>query len=144
MTMKCFFLFWNGPKHLLATAYGSGYIVNFGDVLPAFSSILFGISTAIATVGALIANLIAGLVIKEATLSDWRKLFILFSVVYVIGGVIFLAWGSATPRSWAKHKEQQEPTDTTTTVGEEMTPMKAVDWIGEWRNSEQFSVLLVE
>jgi len=52
-----------------AMAYGSGYIVNFGDVLPAYSSIIFGITTAAATVGALGANLIAGLIIKKKTYS---------------------------------------------------------------------------
>ena len=34
-------------------AYGSGYVVNFGDIVPAYSSIIFGIGSALVTVGAL-------------------------------------------------------------------------------------------
>ncbi|UJR28150.1 hypothetical protein I4U23_009404 [Adineta vaga] len=98
-----------------ALAYGSGYIVNFADVLPAYSSIVFGIVTAAATLGALFANIIAGLVIKQPILQDWRKIFILFSVIYFIGGIAFLVLGSAVPRSWALHKtttEKQQIEDT--------------------------------
>ena len=76
--------------------------------MPAFSSVVFGITTAAATLGALGANVIAGLIIKRPVLSDWRKLFILFAVIYIIGGVFFAIWGSAKPRKWATHQSQGE------------------------------------
>jgi hypothetical protein len=113
---------------ILATAYGSGYIVNFVDVMPAFSSIVFGITTAAATVGALGANIIAGVIIKKPVLEDWRKLFIIFSVIYFIGGISYVLLGSAKPRKWAtlkaQGKQQQEEEaipmqPTTTTISTE-------------------------
>jgi MFS family permease len=69
--------------------------------MPAFSSVVFGITTAAATVGALMANVIAGLIIKRPVLEDWRKLFILFGIIYLIGGLVFSLIGSAVPRKWA-------------------------------------------
>jgi MFS family permease len=87
-------------------AYGSGYVVNFGDVAPAYSSIIVGIGSALGTVGALIGNLIASVVIKQPVLEDWRKLFILFSIMYTIGGIVYLIYGSAVPRKWATFKSE--------------------------------------
>jgi hypothetical protein len=92
---------------ILAMAYGSGYIVNFVDVMPAYSSIVFGIITAAATFGALMANVIAGIIIKRPILEDWRKLFIIFAVIYFIGGVVYIILGSAVPRKWATSKAQE-------------------------------------
>lgn len=111
----------NDCLFLLALAYGSGYIVNFVDVMPAFSSVVFGICTAVATFGALMGNVIAGVIIKQPILEDWRKLFMLFSVIYVIGGISFQLLGSAEPRSWATFKAQQKQVD------EEAVPMKQAD-----------------
>jgi hypothetical protein len=87
-------------------AYGSGFVVNFGDVVPAYSSIIFGIGSAISTVGALLSNLIASIIIKRPILEDWRKLFVLFTIVYTFGGVIYLIFGSAIPRKWATFKPE--------------------------------------
>lgn len=92
----------------LAAAYGSGYIVNFVDIMPACSSIVFGISTAIATAGALGGNVIAGLLIKKPVIDDWRRLFILFSIIYTIGGLAFVFLGSARPCEWAKLKPKEK------------------------------------
>jgi len=57
-----------------------------------------------------IGNIIAGIVIKHPILHDWRKLFILCSILYLIGGIIFILLGSAVPEKWAtlKSKEQIE------------------------------------
>ena len=107
----------------IAVAYGAGYIVNFVDIIPAYSSVIFGITTAIATVGALLANLIAGFVIKQPALEDWRKLFILFSVIYFIGGLVFAVFGSAEPRAWAKPNVQVAEE----IKAEETVPIKAAE-----------------
>jgi len=112
-------------EYILAVAYGSGYIVNFVDLMPAFSSVVFGITTAAATFGALIANVIAGLVIKKPVLQDWRKLFILFSIIYFIGGIVYIILGSAKPRKWAILKGQEKKaTNEKTQDAEEAVPMQ--------------------
>jgi MFS family permease len=99
-------------------AYGSGYVVNYADIAPAYSSIIFAVSSTISTIGALICNIIAGFVIKQPILEDWRKLFILFTILYIIGGVVFLLYGSAVPRKWAtfntENSKQKEEGETLT------------------------------
>lgn len=45
--------------------------------------------------------MIAGIVIKRPILHDWRKLFILFFIVYLIGGIVYVLWASAVPEKWA-------------------------------------------
>lgn len=109
-------------------AYGAGYIVNFSDLMPEFSSIIFGITTAAATVGALIANIIAGLVIKQPILEDWRKLFILFAIIYLIGGFAYVALGSAEPLEWAVPQKQVKSSSLPDkTQEEEAIPMQPSD-----------------
>ena len=83
--------------------------MNFGDVTPAYSSIIFGIAGTIGVIGSLCSNIIAGLVIKQPILHDWRKMFIVFAISYLIGGLVFLIYGSAVPRKWATFQSQTVP-----------------------------------
>jgi len=87
--------------------YGSGFLINFADIAPAYSSIIFAVTSTISTIGALTSYIIAGLLIKQPVLEDWRKIFIIFSIMYIIGGVVFLVYGSAVPRKWATLKSEK-------------------------------------
>ena len=69
---------------------------------------MFGIATAISSLFAVIGNIIAGIIIKRPTLYDWRKLFIVFFVVYLFGGIIYVLLGSAEPEPWATFKAQEQ------------------------------------
>ncbi|CAM4934652.1 unnamed protein product [Rotaria socialis] len=82
--------------------YGSGYVVNFADIVPAYSGVIFGIANTLASLAGLIGNLVAGAVIKKPVLEQWRKLYVMFGIVYLIGGVVYIVYGSAVPRKWAK------------------------------------------
>lgn len=85
--------------------------MNFADIVPAYSSMIFAIGSTISTVGIVCSNLIAALVIKQPILTDWRILFILFAVTFTIGGVVFLIYGSAVPRKWATFKHNKTKFD---------------------------------
>jgi MFS family permease len=91
----------------VAVAYGSGYVVNFADIVPAYSSIIFSVAGTIGTLGALISNVVAGVVIKQPILHDWRKLFVLFTIYHFFGGFVYLFYGSAVPRKWATFKPEK-------------------------------------
>jgi MFS family permease len=82
--------------------------VNFADIAPAYSSIIFATTSTIATIGALGSNFIAGLVIKRPILEDWRKIFILFAIIHTIGGIVFVLFGSAVPRKWAMLNSEKD------------------------------------
>lgn len=75
----------------------------------------------ISSFGGLVANIIAGMIIKQPTLHDWRKLYIIFFFVYFFGGLVFLVFGSATPEKWATFRAR-EPSDAPSP--EETVPMK--------------------
>lgn len=101
---------------------------------PAYSSLLFGLAITFGSLAGLVANILAGFLIKKPTLFYWRRMFILFIIVYTIGGLIYLLFGSGVPRKWAEivhhdhHptndknngeeivEEEIEPLDTTETV----------------------------
>jgi MFS family permease len=82
--------------------YGSGYMVNFADIVPAYSGVIFGIANTFASLAGLIGNIVAGIVVKEPILEQWRKLYIMFGIVYVFGGIVYILFGTAIPRKWAK------------------------------------------
>jgi MFS family permease len=88
--------------------YGSGYLVNFSDIVPAYAGLIFGITTSISSLSAVIGNIIAGTLIKHPTLDNWRKLFILFCISYLIGGIIYILLGSGVPEKWATFKSQEK------------------------------------
>jgi len=77
-------------------------MVNFADIVPAYSGVIFGIANSLASLAGLIGNIVAGIVVKEPILEQWRKLYIMFGIVYFIGGVVYLIFGTAVPRKWAK------------------------------------------
>ncbi len=77
-------------------------MVNFADIVPAYSGVIFGIANTFASLAGLIGNIVAGIVVKQAVLDQWRKLYIMFGIVYLIGGVVFVLFGTTIPRKWAK------------------------------------------
>ncbi|CAF0878123.1 unnamed protein product [Rotaria sordida] len=91
--------------------YGAGYVVNFADVVPAYSSLLFGLSITFGSLASLSANVLAGFLIKQPILSDWRYMFIIFMFVYTTGGLVYLAFGSAIPRKWAINVNEEHNTN---------------------------------
>jgi MFS family permease len=102
---------------------GSGYTVNYSDIVPAYSGLVFGLTTTVSSMSGVLGNVIAGILIKHPTLHDWRKLFILFFIVYLIGGIIFLILGSAVPEEWATFKSQEQAQNIAQSQ-EETLPMK--------------------
>ncbi|UJR18809.1 hypothetical protein I4U23_021936 [Adineta vaga] len=87
-------------------AIGSGYMVNFADLTPAYSGLLFSISSTLASLASIIGSIIAGIWIAEPVLTDWQNIFILIAIIFITGGVIFLFYGSAVPRKWATLTQQ--------------------------------------
>jgi MFS family permease len=86
----------------LGLGYGSGYMVNFADIVPAYSGVIFGIANTFASLAGLIGNIVAGMIVKKPILEQWRKLYIMFGTVYLVGGIVFVLFGSTVPRKWAR------------------------------------------
>lgn len=108
---------------VLGLGYGSGYCVNFSDIVPAYSGVIFGLANTFASSAGFTGNMVAGIIVKRPVLEEWRILFVIFGIVYFIGGAVFLAFGSAVPRTWAKF--QTTVTNETDKINEdEVVPMQ--------------------
>ena len=103
--------------------YGSGYCVNFADIVPAYSGIIFGFANTFASLAGLVGNLVAGIIVNKPILEQWRKLFVMFGVVYFLGGLVFLIFGSAKPRKWAEFQAVNSKIPKEKSIGEETVPM---------------------
>ena len=103
--------------------YGSGYCVNFADIVPAYSGVIFGLANTFASLAGLTGNLVAGLLVKKPILEQWRKLYIMFGIVYFVGGLVFLLFGTAVPRKWAKFQSANANTTEKKINDEETVPM---------------------
>lgn len=101
--------------------YGSGYIVNFADIVPAYSGVIFGVANSLASLAGLLGNTIAGIVVKQPILEQWRILYIMFGIVYFIGGTVYLIYGSAIPRKWATFQTANNTVKQETVLNEEET-----------------------
>ena len=95
---------------------------------------IFGIATSVSSLNAIIASFIAGTVIKRPTLFHWRKLFIVFFIVYFIGGIIFILLGSAVPEKWATFRAQEQ--NQVHTEEEEAVPMQEQQTADETTQNE--------
>jgi len=103
--------------------YGSGYCVNFADIVPAYSGVIFGLANTFASLAGLTGNLVAGMIVKKPILEQWRKLYVMFGIVYFIGGLVFLLFGTAVPRKWAKFQSANANTQEKKLNDEEVMPM---------------------
>jgi MFS family permease len=77
-------------------------MVNFADIVPAYSGVIFGIANTFASLAGLIGNIVAGIIVNQPILEQWRKLYIMFGIVYLVGGIVYILFGTAIPRKWAK------------------------------------------
>ena len=104
--------------------YGSGYIVNFADLVPAYSGVIFGIANTFASIAGLLGNTIAGIIVKQPILEQWRILYIMFGIVYFIGGLVYLIYGSAVTRKWGTFQTTNNTVKQETVLNdEEAVPM---------------------
>ena len=97
--------------------------MNFADVVPAYSGIVFGFANTFASLAGLTGNIVAGMIVTKPVLEQWRKLFVMFGIVYFVGGLIFLCFGSAEPRKWAKFQKVSDAKVEAKLNDEEAVPM---------------------
>jgi ACS family sodium-dependent inorganic phosphate cotransporter len=79
----------------------SGFLVNPLDIAPQYASIIFGISNTIATLSGIISPLFTNLIVTENTFEQWRIVFFVSILMYVIGAVIYWFLSSADVQKWA-------------------------------------------
>lgn len=83
----------------------SGFAVNHLDIAPPFASILFGISDLASTLGGIISPTLTGFIVKHHTDLEWKIVFIINGVMYLLGAIFYIVFGSGEKQSWASDRK---------------------------------------
>ncbi|KAK7098468.1 sialin-like [Littorina saxatilis] len=84
--------------------YGSGFIVNAGDIAPRYAGIIFGISNTFGTIPGFLAPIAIGIITSEQTQAQWRTVFFICAGIYTFGTIFYLICGSGDLQTWARHE----------------------------------------
>lgn len=104
---------------LLTTAVGVnsatylGFQVNHIDLAPNHAGTMMGITNCAANIMSIIAPLIVGLVLNDATDPvQWRTVFYIAAGIYFFGNLIFIIFGQAEIQPWNEPRPDKKDDDT--------------------------------
>merc|ERR1739838_832866 len=88
-----------------------GCKANTLDIAPRYGGILYGISNTVANVPGFLAPQVAGWILdkENGSLGQWQLSFWVVAFVYMLGTIIYLAFGSADEQVWAAGKLSVNP-----------------------------------
>ncbi|KAL3272615.1 hypothetical protein HHI36_014082 [Cryptolaemus montrouzieri] len=93
-------------------AVSCGYQVNHIDISPNFSGILMGITNGSSNIFSIIAPLVVQvIVIDESDKSQWRIIFLIASVMYVLSALFFNLFASGEIQEWNQPKPKEIKAD---------------------------------
>ncbi|KAF2893497.1 hypothetical protein ILUMI_12679 [Ignelater luminosus] len=108
-------LFFNG-------AVTGGYLTNGLDIAPNFSGTIMGMANTLSSIGGWLSTfMVATITNKNHTFEQWRYVFWILVVIYIVGSLMFAVFGTAQLQSW--NSIQRAP-DTITIKTQEMQPLK--------------------
>lgn len=79
----------------------SGFFVNHLDIAPPFAGILIGLSNTVATVPGIISPLLTGVIVQHHSAGEWRVVFYLGGIIYIIGAIFYCIFSSGNKQHWA-------------------------------------------
>lgn len=79
----------------------SGFFVNHLDIAPPFAGILIGLSNTVATVPGIISPLLTGVIVQHHSAGEWRVVFYLGGLIYIIGAIFYCIFSSGNKQHWA-------------------------------------------
>uniref|UniRef100_A0A1B6CYE8 Putative inorganic phosphate cotransporter n=1 Tax=Clastoptera arizonana TaxID=38151 RepID=A0A1B6CYE8_9HEMI len=83
-----------------------GFLTNHLDLAPNFASILLGLTNSLSNSASFIAPLVAGAILKdESDINQWNTVFYIIALIFVIGNIVFLIFGTAELQTWNGPKE---------------------------------------
>lgn len=92
-----------------------GHNVNHMDLSPNFAGALMGITNTVANICSILAPLITGYVVKDPTdVSQWRNIFFLSAIIYIVGNLIFVLFGTSKIQPWNDPQKKIQETSLNT------------------------------
>ncbi|XP_047990436.1 putative inorganic phosphate cotransporter [Leguminivora glycinivorella] len=93
----------------LNAGYYTGFMLAFLDMAPNFAGFMLSITNCAANFISFIAPLVAGVIIHDETdVSQWRMVFYLSSLLYVLGNTFYLVFGTSELQSWNEPHQDKE------------------------------------
>ncbi|KZC08905.1 Putative inorganic phosphate cotransporter [Dufourea novaeangliae] len=78
-----------------------GHNVNHMDLSPNFAGTLMGITNTAANICSILAPLVASIVVKDsANVLQWKNIFFLSAVIYILGNLMFVLFGTSKIQKW--------------------------------------------
>ncbi|KAG8185457.1 hypothetical protein JTE90_022388 [Oedothorax gibbosus] len=83
---------------------GGGHISIVADMAPHHAASLFGFVNGLGGLSGIFSPLAAGFLLDDAhaSVEQWSLVFYLSAGLYMVGGIVFVIWGSAERQTWAK------------------------------------------
>ncbi|ESO02282.1 hypothetical protein HELRODRAFT_65417 [Helobdella robusta] len=81
----------------------SGFSANMLDIAPQ-ASIVMGISNTFASIPGIIAPVVAGSIVQNNALVEWKMVFLLIAVIYLFGAIFYGIFASSKLQQWAEPK----------------------------------------
>lgn len=86
-----------------------GHNVNHMDLSPNFAGPLMGIINTVANIFSILAPLIVGVIVHDKTnVEEWKNVFFLTSIIYFVGNLIFIMFGTSKIQAWNDPVEKQK------------------------------------
>ncbi|XP_074615597.1 vesicular glutamate transporter 2.1-like [Acropora palmata] len=89
----------------------SGYAVNILDIAPQYAGVIMGVTNVFGSAPGFISPQIVGILTPNKTAGEWRIVFWITAVVYVIGIVIFGLLVSGELQPWAESNKDDDKGD---------------------------------
>lgn len=102
----------------------SGYAVNILDIAPQYAGVIMGVTNVFGASPGFISPQIVGIVTPNKTAGEWRIVFWITAIVYIIGIVIFGLLVSGDLQPWAQHEDKKDDEDGKKEEDEEKTAEK--------------------
>lgn len=88
--------------------YGAGFMVNYNDIGGPFAGLIFGMVNTFGTMPGFIAPSLVGVLTPNGTQAEWRNVFIITIIIYLVGAVGYCVLGKAETEEYAKSKAEIE------------------------------------
>ncbi|XP_054290224.1 putative inorganic phosphate cotransporter isoform X2 [Macrosteles quadrilineatus] len=85
-----------------------GFLTNHLDLSPNFAGLLMGITNGLANVTSILGPMITGFIVSDETSKEqWLIAFYLAALVFFIGNLVFIIFGSTEVQPWNEPKQDQ-------------------------------------
>jgi len=104
----------------------SGFSVNILDIAPQYASLIMGLSNTAATIPGIVSPIITGYIVQNKSEAGWHTVFVITSIVYLLGATFYAMAASGELQTWAKK-----------------SPLHGGESVGFESDSEEAAVLLL-